>query len=108
MNKAILVIDMPSMCWECPLCHNDNVCDVIGDVTDDDSVDVRCPLKPMGLKTKTDGYVLYSTEYLKKHFETEYILWKELTEDKENNKYKKQIDEILGKDIVDKFFGGEE
>lgn len=48
--KAILVIDMPNMCWECPLCHNDCVCDIIGDVTDDDSVDVRCPLKPMPQK----------------------------------------------------------
>lgn len=45
--KAILVIDMPDMCWECPLCHNDCVCDIIGDVTDEDCVDMRCPLKPM-------------------------------------------------------------
>ena len=51
--KAILVIDMPDMCWECPLCHNDCVCDIIGDVTDEDCVDMRCPLKPMPEKKKT-------------------------------------------------------
>ena len=48
--KAVLVIDMPNMCHECSLCHHDSECDIIGSVTDDDSVDMRCPLKPLPQK----------------------------------------------------------
>lgn len=57
--KSILVIDTPYMCYECPLCHNDCVCDIIGDVTDDDSVDMRCPLKPMPKKEIVRGFDRY-------------------------------------------------
>lgn len=52
--KTILVIDMPSMCKECPLCYDDCICDIIGDVTDDDSVDMRCPLKPLPQKKELE------------------------------------------------------
>ena len=63
--KAILVIDIPHMCNECPLCHHDNECDIIGTVTDDDSVDLRCPLKPMPEKENTafNGYNSYIMHY---------------------------------------------
>ena len=54
MSKAILVIDMPSMCKECPLCYDDCICDIIGVVTDDDSVDMRCPLRPLPQKVEMD------------------------------------------------------
>lgn len=52
--KAILIVDMPSMCKECPLCYDDCICDIIGDVTDDDSVDMRCPLRPLPQKVEMD------------------------------------------------------
>lgn len=61
--KAVLVIDMPSMCSECSLCHNDSICDIIGDVTDDDSVDMRCPLKPMPQKMRTDADDIEENSY---------------------------------------------
>lgn len=45
--KALLVIDMPNACHECPMCHFE-LCDIIGDVDEEiDAVDDRCPLKPM-------------------------------------------------------------
>ena len=60
--KAILVIDMPSMCKECPLCYDDCICDIIGDVTDDDSVDMRCPLRPLPEKMAVE-YRWFTEDY---------------------------------------------
>ena len=87
--KDILVIDTPKKCFECPLMSEEMYCKAYAYIVkgkklcvEDDvlhgTINIGCPLKPQGLKTKTDGYVLYSTEYLTKHLESEYMLWKEL------------------------------
>ena len=97
MSKAIIVIDEPNKCYECPLMSEDMYCKGFTPYYAKDGTHITkmcveddvmygtkhssCPLRPMGLKTKTDSYVLYSAEYLKKHFETEYMLWKELGEE---------------------------
>ena len=74
--KAILVIDIDEK-------HSNAIDELRADISincygeEIECLKNQC-LKPLGLKTKTDGYVLYSTEYLKKNFETEYMLWKDL------------------------------
>lgn len=52
MNKAILVIDMPENCFDCPLCINDEYglslecCLQYKGYVDEKGKPVWCPLKP--------------------------------------------------------------
>lgn len=89
MSKAILVIDKPKRCGDCELLeqyfseeneewYEKCIANHRMYIVDTEKIHERCPLKPMGLKTRTSGYVLYSTEYLKKYLDREYELWKEL------------------------------
>lgn len=58
MDKAILVIDMPSCCYECPLCESLEVLPSVEEyycTVENNDVDRRnkpnwCPLKPMPKK----------------------------------------------------------
>lgn len=57
--KAILVIDKPVNCWQCP-CYSDYDCNVLNECIFDDygnPRDIQCPLKPMPeKKTPIDNY----------------------------------------------------
>ena len=55
MNKAVLVIDMPNTCYDCPL-NNYGDCIIVGDVDEDlfnDTRDSNCPLKSLPEKKET-------------------------------------------------------
>ena len=44
MSKAILVLDMPDSCSDCPL-HNYHFCNVTGEPIDEDIIPDHCLLK---------------------------------------------------------------
>ena len=55
--KAVVIIDMPTECVECPLC-NDGQCDVQGKYLDDvfNQKDERCPLRPLPEEKKVNPH----------------------------------------------------
>lgn len=69
MNKAILVIDMPKGCCECPLAVEtgayDSCCITGTRITSNDNFKFPwCPLKPMPDKQRFNGVVDYDNDYL--------------------------------------------
>ena len=56
MSKAILVMDMPDVCYDCPLCENDSGCMAVGnsliEVFTDREKPEWCPLKPLPEKAE--------------------------------------------------------
>lgn len=69
--KAILVIDMPTVCVECPLC-SDGHCDVLGVDLEDvfNQKHERCPLSHP-LKRVSNDFYIYDTRYLFDHLDRE-------------------------------------
>lgn len=89
--KAILIIDMPKDCWECP-CFMDVGwrCQCRMDI-DEDVHDGRpewCPLRKMNfLKMSYDGYVFYNRQWLKDHIKMEASIIKgEINDHQERSK----------------------
>lgn len=88
MNKAILVIDMPNSCYECPICATWDVfpsveeyyCTATNDSVNRSSKPDWCPLKPLPEKYEIDRNKCSDLFY---EFELEYG-------------YNACIDEILG------------
>lgn len=65
MTKAILVIDMPTECVECPLC-SDGQCDALGIYMENvfNQKHERCPLRPLPKKLDAeDSNEPWFTEY---------------------------------------------
>ena len=54
--KAVVIIDMPTECVECPLC-SDGHCDVQGKYLDDvfNQIDECCPLRPLPRKAELEN-----------------------------------------------------
>ena len=60
MSKAVLVIDMPEKCYECPFCNDDAECDILGipfDVVFITEKPCWCPLRPIPEKKQLNGDV---------------------------------------------------
>ncbi len=78
--KAVLVIDMPKDCTECPL-SGCGECDALGG-----KYDGRCPLRPVhALKSAGRDYIIYERQYLYKNLEREFDLMKKAREFDESN-----------------------
>lgn len=59
MSKAVLVMDMPESCYQCPFGNDDFECDVIGSHVYIGFMSGKpkwCPLRPMPEKKKTICY----------------------------------------------------
>lgn len=125
--KSILVINTPKCCGKCDMRRYDGNdtwrCFAINRILDDiENISSDCPLKPLPQKKEEIDVM----ETLAKSYRGETIILEKVIEkarqqgyntcldeilwgtENQDNKYQKQIDEVLGKDIVDKFFGGEE
>lgn len=89
--KAVLVIDMPKDCDECPL-NSDGYCDALQEyallnewVEDAPYYSLKekgdCPLKPIhALKSAGKDYIVYERQYLYENLEREYELMKKARE----------------------------
>ena len=58
MSKAVLVMDMPESCYQCPFGNDDAECDVVGrpfDVNTKIEKPDWCPLRPMPEKKQLSG-----------------------------------------------------
>jgi hypothetical protein len=73
MSKAILVIDIPDSCSECPVCASyqscafsirEYWCSTNGKDVEPYSKPDWCPLKPMPDKQRFNGIVDYDNDYL--------------------------------------------
>ena len=65
--KAILVIDKPVNCWQCP-CYSDYDCNVLNECIFDDygnPRNIQCPLKPMPSKRKNPITKTFGTPFNK-------------------------------------------
>ena len=117
MSKAILVIGMPNACIECPFYDTETVPSCLANmnfkgrtiVLNKTEIQHFCPLKPLPRKMNARekdnmivsiGWNLCLDEILNENNVYEIEI--------KDSKYQKQIDEVLGKDMVDKFFKGEE
>lgn len=82
MSKAILVVDMPKCCLDCPLCYMEEMftyrCKVNDDQVQANEMYCDCPLKPMPQK-----------KWHEENYEDEIEYWRK-------ESWNNCIDEILG------------
>ena len=98
--KAILVIDMPEACLDCPfedfllnsnkqIVEDKPICELepgLGILEDEYDRPSWCPLKPIhALKSVGKDYIVYERQYLYKNLEREYELLKEARDFDESN-----------------------
>lgn len=63
MSKAVLVMDMPESCYQCPFGNDDAECDVVGrpfDVNTKIEKPDWCPLRPMPEKKSEEVPIAYT------------------------------------------------
>ena len=80
MSKAVLVIDMPKTCYECPLCDELESC--LGTDTNTIDVDILkgkpgwCPLRPLP-KKRSKGFLraVDTGKYIKAEFSQVAVGW---------------------------------
>lgn len=61
MSKAVLVMDMPGSCYQCPFGNDNFECDVIGRPLDVNQKIEKldwCPLRPMPEKKEKDSFLI--------------------------------------------------